>query len=162
MKSTSQFCFAMAVVIILAMAAPSYAIDTPNLDGIWQGSLHFKEGSFAFDPIDDAKSTTDVKLRIDIHGPVVNVFFGRAEGEGSPGAFHIAQVKSNAIIFGTEYLQGDGPGWTESMTMIVTPKDDKTLFISFSRLVSNTGFEDRKDNVKFAEHVDGELTRVAQ
>lgn len=146
-----------------ATASAAHAVETPNLDGAWEGSLHFTKSVFAFDEIPDTNAPPqDVKLRIEIHGPVVRVFFGSdPTDEGSPGEFHIAQVKTNAIIFGTRYLRDDGPGWTESMVAIVTPKDDKTLLVSFSRLVNNSGFEsgDGK-NLKFGIHVDSELKRV--
>ncbi len=146
----------------LAVAIPAHAVETANLDGVWEGPLHFDEKVFAFDPIPDAKGPpTDVRLRIEIHGPVVNVLFGNEPGEGTPGVFHIAQVKTNAVIFGTDYSRDDGPGWTESMAIIVTPKDDKTLLVSFSRLVSNSGFDGKDDdNTKFGIHIDGELKRV--
>jgi hypothetical protein len=151
-----------ALAALLVAATPAFAVETANLDGVWQGSLHFTPASFAFDPIPDAKSVHDVVLRVEIHGPVVNVYFGgtASPDDGLQGVFHIAQVKTNAVIFGTNYSQGDGPGWTESMTLIVTPKDDKTLLVSFSRLVNNSGDTDAMQNVKFAEHVDGALTRV--
>ncbi|HJW41318.1 MAG TPA: hypothetical protein VJ476_08830 [Rhizomicrobium sp.] len=153
---------ALATAAFAAMTPAAHAIDTPNLDGAWEGSLHFQKSSFAFDKVADAESIHDVKLHIDIHGPVITLTFGDADksDDGSPGVFHIAQVKTNAVIFGTRYLPGDGPGWTESWALIVTPRDDKTLLVSFSRLVSNSGFPDDKANIKFSTHVDGELTRV--
>ena len=153
---------ALAAVAFAAMALPAQAVETPNFDGVWEGALHFKESSFAFDVVPDGKSPSDVKLRLEIHGPVVAIDFGDSDksGEDTSGPFHIAQVKANAVIFGTRYLEGDGPGWTESWAIIITPRDDKTLLVSFSRLVSNTGFPDDKSNLKFSTHVDGELTRV--
>ncbi len=154
--------FALAGLAFAAMTPSAHAVQTANFDGVWEGALNFKEASFAFDPIPDAKSAKDVKLRIEIHGPVVAIGFGdtgKSEDE-SAGSFHIAQVKANAVIFGTRTVPGDGPGWTESWAIIITPRDDKTLLVSFSRLVSNSGFPDDKMNVKFATHIDGELTRV--
>jgi len=145
---------------MLAAAVPAQAVETANFDGTWEGTLNFNNASFAFDPVVDAKDMQALKLRIEIHGPVVNVFYS-TDAAGLPGTFHIAQVKMNAVIFGTHYLEGDGPGWTESMVAIVTPKDDKTLLVSFSRLVSNTGFDKPGEkNIKFGIHSDGELTRV--
>ena len=147
---------------LLAGAVPAQAVETPNLDGTWQGQLPITQASFAFDPIGDAKNAHDVVLRVEIHGPVVNVYFGDVSNPdaGQPGVFHIAQVKTNAVIFGTHSSLDDGPGWTETMTLIVTPKDDKTLRVSFSRLVNNSGFHDGKDHPTFALHADTELTRI--
>jgi hypothetical protein len=151
----------VAATFLLGMRTAE-AVETPNLDGVWEGTLHFTESSFSFDQIPDAKSTHEAKLRVEIHGPVVAVFYGNSDKTdgGTPGIFHIAQVKTNAIIFGTNYEQGDGPGWTESIALIVTPKDDKTLLVSFSRLVNNSGFDGQGNNVKFGIHLDGELARV--
>jgi hypothetical protein len=145
-----------------AVAVPAHAVETANFDGVWEGTLHFSDSSFAFDPVPDAKDTRDVKLRVEIHGPVVNVFFAyHPPDDGLPGVFHIPQVKNNAVIFGTDYSQEAGPGWTESKVVIVTPKDDKTLLVSFSRLVSNSGFDARDEkNLKFELHSDSELARV--
>ena len=151
---------AFAAAAFAALTAPAYALDTPNLDGVWEGTLHFQKSSFAFDHIPDAKSPQNARLRIEIHGPVVNLILGGGGNSGSPGFFHIEQVKTNAIIFGTDYRQGDGPGWTESFAVIVTPKDDKMLLVSFSRLVNNSGSGKAGDNIKFETHVDSELTRV--
>jgi hypothetical protein len=153
---------ALCLVAFAAMMPAAQAVETPDLDGVWEGTLHFRASSFAFDEIPDAKLPQDARLRIEIHGPVVNVILGDGDksGDGSPGFFHIEQVKTNAIIFGTDYRQGDGPGWTESFAIIVTPKDDKTLLVSYSRLVNNSGFSGDEPNLKFATHVDGELTRV--
>ncbi len=152
--------YALAVVAFAATIPAAYAIETPNLDGVWEGQMHFTKSSFAFAEIPDADSPHDVKLHIEIHGPVVNVVVGDDDKSFTAGLLHIAQVKTNAVIFGSNYLQGSGPGWTESWAIVVTAKDDKTLLVSYSRLVNNSGFPDNKDNVKFGAHVDGELTRV--
>lgn len=150
------------IAVLLVLVVPAQAVETPDFDGVWEGTLHFKDSSFAFDKIPDSESSHDVKLRIDIHGPIVNVFYGDVDkpDDGLPGIFHILQVKTNAIVFGTDYDQGDGPGWTESMAIILTPRNDKTLLVSFSRLVNNSGFDVEENNFKFGIHLDGELTRV--
>lgn len=104
-------------------------------DGTWEGNILFDKEAFL------ASTSTPpegVAFRFEIHGPVVQVFIEEDGkfGESKPGAFHIAPVGTNAVIFATDSAPD---AWVETWTFVVTQKDDHTLTVEYTRLVNNVG-----------------------
>ena len=127
-------------------------------DGIWEGKILFDKEAFlgpGSTPIDGAE------FRVEIHGAVVRVF-AKMEGEFSetkPGAFHIAPVGVNAVIFATD-AQPDS--WVESWTFVVSQKDNRTLVVEFSRLVNNLGLLRDDPQKNFGTRGTGEFKLISQ
>lgn len=145
-----------AFMLTLAGAAPALAEDMPSFDGQWAGIIHFDKEALLTDTSTPAEGTP---MGIEIRGPVVRVFIhdGAGDTEVKPGAFHIAPVNANAIIFASDGARGS---WTESWAFVVTFKDDKTLRVEFSRLVNNPGPPQDDAPGTFATRGEGEFHRT--
>lgn len=127
-------------------------------DGTWDGKLFFDKEAFL------ATSSTPAEgaeFRIEISGPVVRIFTKDSDGfqEAKPGAFHIATVGANAVIFGTD-SQRDV--WVESWVFVMTQKDDHTLTVEYSRLVNNVGVPPDYHEKIFGTRGIGEFQRTKQ
>jgi hypothetical protein len=151
------------VSLVLLSAVQAEALETPNLDGVWEGDIRIDE-SGKLNVTEAEKDLHDVYVRLTIEGPVVAVAF-KINGswtDAKPGVFHISQVKTNAVIFGTNYSGDENEGWTETWSFIVTPKDDSTLITEYARLVNNSGFRVDAENVKLGVRGYGEMKRAAR
>jgi hypothetical protein len=134
-----------------------------SFDGVWQGVIHFDKEAFLSKEGTPADGTT---FRIEIHGPVVRVFYIEPTGPGElqefmPGAFHIAPVISNAVIFGTHFAPPSSLYWVETWVFTTTLKDQNTLLVQYSRVVNNVGMPPDQDGSKFATRGYGEFKRVS-
>ncbi len=149
----------LAAAVAACVVQPAAAQQTADFDGTWEGMIHIDKGDFINIP---NPAPQEAKYRIAIHGPVVDVSVEMNGVMMQPpaGVFHIAQVNTNAIIFASNAHGGAEGGWTESWSILATPKDENTLIVVFSRLVNNSGFTDDKQNTKFGAHGTGEFTRV--
>lgn len=160
-----------ALSVVIAMFSPASALPNPHpeqvqtqaaaqvypFDGLWEGTILFDKEALLVASSTPAEGVT---MRIEIHDAVVRVFIKEDDGfqEVDAGAFHIAPVSANAVIFATEAAQS-GP-WVESWAFVVTQKDDHTLIVEYSRLVNNVGVPLSDPNSKFGTRGVGEFQRV--
>jgi hypothetical protein len=127
-----------------------------DFDGVWRGRIHFDKEALL-----TATSTPEVGLsyRIEISGSVVRVSLDQDGlfSEVMPGAFHIAPVMKNAVIFGSQY----SAGWTETWVFVVTQKEPNTLIVNFTRVVNNNGVPLGDPDSKFSTRGVGDFQRVS-
>ena len=138
-----------------------------TFDGTWQGDIRFdKEGLLS----QWGTSAIGETIKIDIHDAAVRVYLKSPNDETGvfeefmPGAFHIAPVMSNAVIFGTHYSRPKEAGgiyWIETWTLIVAFKDNDTLLVNYARVVNNVGMPLDQEGSKFAIRGVGEFKRIA-
>ena len=127
-------------------------------DGVWEGKIAFDKEGFL---TDTGAPRDGVDFRIEIHGAVVRVFTkdGGLFSEAKAGAFHIAPVGTNAVVFATDSQPG---AWMETWIFALTQRDDHTLTVEYSRLVNNLGLLRDDPQKNFGTRGAGEFTRVAQ
>lgn len=128
-------------------------------DGTWQGNIAFDKEAFL---TKEATPPDGEDVRIEISGPVVRVFVkvDGSFGEDKPGAFHIAAVSTNAVIFATD--AAPGVSWVETQVFAVTQKDPDTLIVEYARLVNNTMLPPSAPEARYATRGVGELKRVTR
>lgn len=125
-------------------------------DGTWEGTIFFDKEAFL------NKTGTPPEglvVRIEIHDAIVRVFL-KSDGdiaEMKPGAFHIAPVETNAVIFATDAAP---EAWVETWAFVVTQKDKNTLIVEYSRLVNNVGVSSDLPESKFGTRGTGEFKRI--
>jgi len=147
---------AFAIFALAGVTRTAAADDAPSFDGTWEGIIHFDKEAFL---VESSTPAAGLPFRLDIHGAVVRVFIREDHGfvEAKPGAFHIAPVSANAVIFATDAAPDDS--WVESWTFTVTRKGD-SLFVEYSRLVNNTGAPEGEKGSHFATRGEGEFKIV--
>jgi hypothetical protein len=146
---------------LLLFASPSaQAEETLSFDGNWQGLIFFDKETFL---AETSTPTAGQTFRLEIHGDVVRVFIVASDGaeESKPGAYHIAAVSANAVIYATtSSINDDGEGWVESWAFVVTRKNSDTLVAQYVRLVNNVHLAPDEKESKFAARGAGELKLV--
>jgi hypothetical protein len=145
----------------LLFAAPAARASDFDLNGLWQGVINFDKEAFLSQNGTPAEGRA---YRIAIDGEDVHLFLAHDGGffENAEGAVHIAQVKSNAVIYATAFSppSADGVYWVETWTFTVTLKDADTLLAEYVRVVHNVGVPAGAESASFATRGAGEFKRV--
>jgi len=157
----------LAIVAVPANATAENGAGSPSeqspapqvvapFDGVWEGKIFFDKEAFLAPTSTPAEGTD---FRIEISGPVVRVFVKEAQGfqESKPGAFHIAPVETNAVIFASDSAP---EAWVESWTFAVAQKDADTLIVEYSRIVENRSAAIDARERTFATRGFGEFKRA--
>lgn len=125
---------------------PAMADDDPyygGFDGRWEGMLQFVPAE-AYDPQIGYTSESG-HVAFAIKGDTVSVYSNDGTGwqENMPGNFRIVMHKTNGVIFAhhssVDNKSGKTYGWVETWNFTFTHKDEKTLYVLFTRAVNNLG-----------------------
>jgi hypothetical protein len=145
------------------VANDTYEMFVDVFEGNWVGELQPIGGNAA--PFKAVEWNAKVRIRI-LQGKA-EVFF-QNDDEWSPiypTRFELNIKGPNAVIFmqsiASDLLDKTGfGGWSESRVLLLTKKDDKTLYISMQRAVNNFLKKHEEENSRFFNLFVGELKRV--
>jgi hypothetical protein len=138
------------------VALPAWAQDLGTLDGTWQGSLGPINGPNLF------KMTEPHIVRIVITGSNAKVYKSTKDGaftEVKPGAFHVVQLQTNAIIYAINSGSDNEGTWVQTWEYAVTLKDRNTLITNWIDVVNNINVPLSVDHSKFTAAASGDLVR---
>ena len=178
----------LALILLLCVLAPAAAgpNNTPKsgggpsgqmskqelymggFEGTWVGKLRQIDASAYDANIGYGKAGTESDVAIVVAGAAVKVMI-RSDGKWSevkPGAFRIAQHKTNATIYAIDsasdvYDTTGSGGWVESWTFTLTHKDAGTLYAGWWRAVSNYLRKPDEKSARFFSSSFGELKKAA-
>ena len=142
---------------LILVAVPAWGQDLGTLNGTWEGSLTPVNAPAFYE------WTEPYVFRIVISENNAQVFRstkGAAFKEVKPGAFHIMQHRTNAVVVAIDSGNDNDGMWVQTYNFSVTLKDQNTLITNWYNVVNNTGIPLSSATSKFTGAAAGELTRV--